>query len=74
MSLISKMDVDTYEAVKRVFCPYCRAGLPEALHGGNLNSYWEHAIPGTAHRFKCLANPVRLARHDPADVEVADHV
>lgn len=64
MSLISKMDTNTYEAVKSVICPYCAVKLPTTLRVGHQ---WMHSIPNTEFRFDCLANPLRIARYDPTD-------
>ena len=69
MSLVSKLDNDTYEAVKDCVCPYCAAKLPSMLCSGSVPSLhrWVHAIPGTESRFDCLATKLRNARYDPAD-------
>lgn len=66
MSLISKMDNETYEAVKACVCPYCAAKLPDRLIAYNENR-WEHSIPGSSETFTCLATRFRNARYDPAD-------
>lgn len=68
LELLGKIDIETYEAIKRCLCPYCDVGLPFTLVSGIRGvsgweeNRWTHSIPGAGETFECLASRFRNAR------------
>lgn len=57
---VERLSVDDYAEIKRVLCPYCRAGLPDRFQ--TEPHVFKHYIPGTPEMFECRAMDLRLAR------------
>lgn len=64
LKLVKSVDVNTYEALKKVLCPYCDQNLPTVLKGWWSGYKWVHSIPGTGNEWDCLASKLRDTRGD----------
>jgi hypothetical protein len=59
-NVVERLTPQDYAELKRMLCPFCRAGLPDQFSLDPVE--FTHFIPGTMERFECQAMPVRMAR------------